>query len=252
MGDTESPVLTNTYLDNTGTDGSTIAYSSFDKNTVSAKFWLHFGDWYDFKLVVHEVYRLFMTKQLIRIRTDAEPAIVKYVRTMPFEITPIEDGAHDALFTIPFDNPSGYKYSLARSNNLYTYDAELWQLGMNLPNGEDLNYHFTTTSFRVYNASDIAIDPYYQRHDLQIICKFSGNSLKLTNTTNGTEWEYQKAATKTDAIVKDGIHTTLNGEPASGNTDFCDIILDPGWNDISATGATDIDITFSFPFIYIG
>lgn len=252
MGDDENPNPLNAYQQLVGLDGQSLVSQSFDKNAINAKFWLHFGDWYDYKLVKHEIYKLFNSKKRLRIRTDAEPAIIKYVMAVPFEIAPFQDGAHWSQFTIAFDNPSGYKYSLARSDNLYTYDAELWQLGMNLPNGEDLNYHFTTTSFRVYNASDIAIDPYWQRHDLQIICQFAGNSLKLTNTTNGTEWEYKKTATKTDTIIKDGIHTTLNGEPASGNTDFGDIILEPGWNDISVTGTTDVDITFSFPFIYIG
>lgn len=252
LGDDENPVPVNTYQQLTGLDGELDVSHTYDKNVINAKFWLHFGDWYDYKLAKHDVFRMLSQRKLLRIRTDAEPAIVKYVRVAPFEINPVEDGAHDALFTVPFDNPSGYKYSLASSDNLYTYDAELWQIGMNLPNGEDLNYHFTATEFRVYNASDIAIDPYWQRHDLKIICQFSGNSLKLTNTTNSTEWEYQTSATKLDTIIKDRITTTLNGNPASGNTDFGDIILEPGWNEISVTGTTDVDITFSFPFIYLG
>lgn len=252
LGDDENPAPVNTYQQLIGLDGERDVSQTYDKNVINAKFWLHFGDWYDYKLAKHDVFRMLSPRKLLRIRTDAEPAIVKYVRVAPFEIAPVVDGAHDALFTVPFDNPSGYKYSLARSDNLYTFDAELWQIGMNLPNSGDLNYHFTATKFRVYNASDVAIDPYWQRHDLKIICQFSGNSLKLTNTTNSTEWEYQRSATKSDIIIKDGITTTLNGNPASGNTDFGDIILEPGWNEISVTGTTDVDITFSFPFIYLG
>ncbi|BAP85952.1 phage tail protein [Paucilactobacillus hokkaidonensis JCM 18461] len=252
LGDDENPAPVNTYQQLTGLDGELDVSQTYDKNVINAKFWLHFGDWYDYKLTKHDVFRMLSSRKRLRIRTDAEPAIVKYVRVVPFEIAPVENGAHDALFTVSFDNPSGYKYSLARSDNLYTYDAELWQIGMNLPNGEDLNYHFTTTNFQVYNASDVTIDPYWQHHDLKIICQFSGNSLKLTNTTNSTEWEYQKSATKSDTIIKDGITTTLNGSLASGNTDFGDIILEPGWNEISVTGTTDVDITFSFPFIYLG
>ena len=124
--------------------------------------------------------------------------------------------------------------------------------GMNLHENEDpYNYHFTTTNFKVYNASDIQIDPFGQKHDLKIISKFSGNSMKLTNNSNGSEWAYNKASNGKDNIVLDGINTTLNGNPASANTDYGNIILDTGWNNITVTGADSVDITFSFPFIYL-
>lgn len=252
LGNDSSPVIANTYQQNTGRDGQLFQTQTFDKTVENANFLINFGDWYNFKLLKHDIYRIFSQRSMMRIRTDAEMGIVKYVRPTSFDIKPISDGAHDATFTIPFDNPSGYKYSLARSDDLYTYDAELWQIGMNLPNGEDLNYRFTTNSFSVYNASDIPIDPYYQKHDLQIICHFNGSNLTILNKTNGSSWQYQKAASKSDTIILDGIKTTLNGNPASANTDYGNIVLETGYNNISVTGAADIDITFSFPFIYLG
>lgn len=251
-GDDSSPAITNTYQDNAGVDGSVYNYSAFNKNVINADFWLHFGDYYDLKLAKHDLYRLFATKDLIRIRTDAEPAIVKFVRAGNFDIKPAEDGAHDALFTIPFENPSGYKYSYLTSDNPYLYETEGWQIGMNLPNGQDLQYHFNTPNMRVYNASDIAIDPYYQRHQLKIICKFKGGSLRLKNNTNGSSWEYKAKSDGKQTIVLDGINTSLDGSPASAKTDFGNLVLEPGWNDIVATGATTLDVTFSFPFIYLG
>ena len=252
LGDDSSPAITNNYQENAGADGSIHNYSTYDKNVISAKFWIHFGDYYDLKLAKHDLYRLFSTKDLIRIRTDAEPAIVKFVRAGNFDITPTEDGSNDALFTIPFENPSGYKYSYLTSDNPYLYETEGWQIGMNLPNGQDLHYHFTGSEMRVYNASDIAVDPYYQRHQLKIIIHFNGDFLKLTNKTNGSTWKYQKFSNGLDDIVLDGINTYLNGKPASFNTDFGNLTLDVGWNDIVAEGAYTVDITFSFPFIYLG
>lgn len=252
LGNDSSPVIANTYQQNAGRDGQLFQTQTFDKTVENANFLINFGDWYDFKLLKHDIYRIFSQRSMMRIRTDAEMGIVKYVRPTSFDIKPISDGAHDATFTIPFENPSGYKYSLARSDNLYDYDSELWQVGMNLPNGEDLNYQFKNNRFKVYNASDITIDPYFQKHDLKIISHFNGSSLKITNLTNGSSWQYQKAASKSDTIILDGIKTTLNGNPASVNTDYGNIVLETGYNNISVTGAADIDITFSFPFIYLG
>lgn len=251
LGDSTSPNLLNTYQQNTGVDGQTLVAANFDKSTVNANFYLRYKSYYDFMLAKHEVYRLFSNRRSLRIRTDAEPALVKYVVATPFDITPTEDFANDSKFTIPFDNPSGYKYSLSRSDEIST-DNEAVQMGMYLPTNKDLSYHFTDTSFQVFNPSDIAIQPYEQRHDLRITIKFSGSSLTLTNTTNGTSWSYKNAAAKSDVIILDGINTTLNGAAASVNTDYGNITLNTGWNSISVTGATDVDITFSFPFIYIG
>ncbi|ANK63358.1 phage tail protein [Loigolactobacillus backii] len=251
LGDSTSPNVLNTYRQNTGVDGQTLIASNFDKSTVNANFYLRYKSYYDFMLAKHEVYRLFSNRRSLRIRTDAEPALVKYVVATPFAITPTEDFANDSKFTIPFDNPSGYKYSLARSDEIST-DNEAVQMGMYLPTNKDLSYHFTGTSFQVFNPSDIAIQPYEQRHDLRITIKFSGSSLTLTNTTNGTSWSYKNAAAKSDVIILDGINTTLNGAAASVNTDYGNIALNTGWNSISVTGATEVDITFSFPFIYIG
>lgn len=252
LGDDESPVMATSYQQNVSQDGQLVTAINYDKSVINAKFVLHFNDWYDYKMAKHDVYRLFNQRSVMRIRTDAEPAIVKYVVPKTFGIAPIGDGYHDATFTIPFDNPSSYKYSLARSDNLYTYDSELWQQGMNLPNGQDLRYTFTGNSFRIFNASDIMIDPYYQNHDLKLLINFTGGSLKIVNKTTNTSWSYLKSAKKTDQIILDGIRTTLNGNPASVNTDYGNLTLAPGWNDISVTGATDMQITFSFPFIYLG
>ena len=252
LGDNTNPVLTNNYSDSSGSDGSVFNYATFDKSEVNANFILHFDDYYDFKLAQHDIYKLFMNKELIRIRTNAEPAIVKFVRAGNFEIKPWRDGAKDAMFTIPFENPSGYKYSYLTSDNPYLYETEGWQIGMNLPNGQDLHYRFFNSDMQVYNASDIAIDPYFQKHQLRIVMQYTGDSLRLTNKTNGSSWKITRRSDMKNTIVLDGITTTFDGYPASRFTDFGNLTLEPGWNDIVADGASKLDVTFSFPFIYLG
>ena len=244
-----SPQFTNQYQDTTGTDGSPFVGQTFAKRTFSEKFWLSFGGYESLALAKHELYRLFGSRKLVRVRTDTSPGKVYFGIPTPFDIAPISAGSNNANFSIPFDVPNGYRYSLYRSDALpNTTDG--WQFGMNLPD-QLPSYHFTSTSFEVYNASDIAIDPYYQRHDLKITCKFNGNSLKLTNTTNGSVWTYSKSSDGNHAIVLNGVDTYLDGNLANVNTDYGTISLDPGWNSFTATGASSVDVAFSFPFVYL-
>lgn len=253
MGDDENPTITNTYQTDSGRDGGVFQSAVYGQSIVNAKFFLTYNNYTDYKLVKAQIFRLFFNKQLMRIRTDNEPAIVKYVRAANFELTPIE-GTVNATFTIAFENPSGYKFSLLRSDALDgTELSDEWQFGMHLLARNQPQYHFVNqTSLVVYNPSDIAIDPYYQRHDLKIIVKFTGKNIKLENTTNSSEWQYNAASDGKHTIVLDGINTTLDGQPASSITDFGNLVLEKGNNSIAVTGATASDITFSFPFIYLG
>lgn len=241
-------------MDANASDGSSFNYSTYQKNTVNANFWLHFKDWYEFKLKKHSIYKALMTKELIRIRTDAEPTMVKYVRAGNFDIKPVMDNANDAVFTIPFDNPSGYKYSLGYCDDITTYQSELWQYGMGLDYVDNPQYQFINpTSFRIWNASDIVVDPYYQNHELQLIMKYDGvGGFSLINHTTGKKWSYTGSASSNDEILLDGINTYKNGAIDNNNTDYGYLTLAPGWNEFSVTGIGNLDILFHFKFIYIG
>ena len=246
------PALANTYQEVPGLDGSKLQYTTFSRYQVVANFCLFFTDWQGYKLAKHQFYRLFTSRQQIRMRTDVESSIVRFVYPNLPEIKPDQNGSHYATFSMNFDNPSGFRYSLYRSDGTYSHDDDGVQVGMNLHNNEDqYQYHFTTKQFKVYNASDVPIDPWKYKSDLRIIVKFSGNSLKLTNTTTNTEWTYQKPSNGQDTIVLDGIVTTLNTNPASANSDYGTIRLATEWNNFTVDGADSVDITFSFPFVYI-
>lgn len=246
LGDDSTPVTTNQFLEISGADGSQFQYATFGKYQVVANFFLEFESWEDYKLAKHQINRIFATKKLIRMRTNVESAIVRYVYPNFPEIKPISDGANSSTFSVNFDNPSGYRYSINRSDELSKV-----QYGMYLLDDIYPEYRFTDKSFRVYNPSDISIDPYLSKHDLKIISKFSGSSLKIANTTNGTSWSYNKSSNGSETILLDGISTTVNGNPATVNTDYGHIVLNTGWNDIVVSGTNSNDITFSFPFIYI-
>ncbi|WP_270775316.1 phage tail domain-containing protein [Ligilactobacillus acidipiscis] len=253
LSESSSPAIANTYTDNAGIDGSQYNYSAFGRNVVTANFVLHFSTWYSFELAKHDIYRIFSTKQVIRIRTDSSPAVVKYVRSAPFEIKPISDGSHDATFSIPFENPSGYLYSLVNSDVLKEYSQNAWQYGENLPNGKDLQYQFVDQSkFSVYNASDIPVDPYFQRHELKIIIKHNGGAFGIQNETTGDLYRFNGSMNSNDTLMIDGINSYLNGNLVDNQTNYGYISLATGWNSFKTISATDLDITFSFPFIYLG
>lgn len=245
-----SPQFTNNYQDVSGRDGSPFVSQTFAKRTINERFSLHFNTWEDYQLASSEIYSIFGNREQFRIRTDTRPTKVYFGYVTPFDIAPYKDGGYDADFTIPFDVPKGYYYSLFRSDTPYTSSQNGWSFGMNLPDEPtDLSYHFTSNSFKVYNASDIDIDPYYQNHDLKIIVKFTGSSLKITNKTTNTEWQFNENCNQ--QIIIDGIKTLVDGNDVSGKTDCHNLTLKKGWNEIECTGAGSVDITFSFPFIYL-
>ena len=248
LGGDSTPTFNNKYQDNSTKDGSRFTGTTFGKLIFTANFVLHSRNYYDQKLARHEIYQLFGDRELCRFRTDIDLQKVMYGRPTSFEIKFIADGYDDSLFSIQFEIPSGYKYSLNRSDSVTLEDISF---GMNFHIDEQPVYTQTANSFRILNPSDIAIDPYYQRHDLMLLVKFVGSSYQIENTTNCTSYQYKNASNGNDNIVLSGLSTMVNGQPASQNTDFGFIKLEKGWNDIVVSGATSHTTTFSFPFIYI-
>ena len=248
-----SPQFTNNYQDLSGKDGSFFVTQTLAKRTFNERFVLFTRNWEEYQLAKHEIYKLFGQRKLIRVRTDINSAKVYFGYVNAFDISPIQSGANYANLTIPFDLPKPYRYSLYRSDSPYTFKQAGWQFGMNIPSRDVLNYHFTTNSFKVYNASDIKVDPYFQKHDLKMIIKFNGSSLKVHNRTTDTTWTYNESSDGNHTIIWDGqlLSTYLDGNQVNGKTDFGYLSLDPEWNDIECTGANLVDITFSFPFIYL-
>lgn len=251
LDDDSDPQLAITYTQDAGLNGQTASYAQIDKNTVNGRFWLHYGDWYDYKMKKHEIARFFMQNGLYRIRSDAEPGIVKFVYPGNFSIQNTEQQEHDILFTIPWDNPSGVKYSLAYSDQLMEYDQNLWQYGMNLPNGVDLKYHYVDQHlFQIYNASDIDLDP-IQGYKLQIIVTGYNGKFDIVNETTGDEFVYTGNLTPEDTLLLDGTACYKNGNLDNENGNLAWIRLKRGWNDFKIFGYDKVDIRFHFRFVYL-
>ena len=251
LDDDSDPILTNTYAQDAVTDGQAYSYSQIGMNTINGRFFLKYSDWYDYKMKKHEIARFFMQKGLYRIRTDAEPGIVKFVRAGNFEIKNPEDGTHIVQFTIPFDNPSGVKWSYAYSDELMEYDKNLWQYGMNLPNGQDLQYHFVNThNFDIYNASDIDLDP-REKYPVQIIATGFHGKFDMINETTGDEIVYTESLNPEDTLVWDQLSVFKNGKLDNTSSNLAWIRLKRGWNHFRIYGYDNVDIRFHFRFVYL-
>lgn len=251
LDDDSDPILTNTYAQDAVTDGQAYSYSQIGMNTINSRFFLKYSDWYDYKMKKHEIARFFMQKGLYRIRTDAEPGIVKFVRAGNFEIKNPENGTHIVQFTIPWENPSGVKWSFAYSDELMEYDKNLWQYGMNLPNGQDLQYHYVNThNFDIYNASDIDLDP-REKYPVEIILTGFHGKFDMVNETTGDEIVYTDPLNPEDTLVWDGLNVYKNGKLDNGASNLAWIRLKREWNHFKIYGYDNVDIRFHFRFVYL-
>lgn len=248
LGGDSTPAFTNNYQDEVTKDGSRFTGATFSKLIFTANFLLRSTDYYDQKLLRHEIYQLFGDRELVRFRTDIDLEKVMYGRPTSFDIKFVNDGSDDSLFSIQFEIPSGYKYSIARSDEM---TLETTSFGMNHMLNERPFYRWTTNEFKIYNPSDVAIDPYYQQHDFNIIISFSGESISIVNNTNGTNYQYNKSIGSDQELILHGLVTMIDGKSDSLNSNFGYIKLEKGWNDITVSGATSHKTTFSFPFVYI-
>lgn len=245
-----SPQVVNNYQQLAAVDGQQFISEAYDKRIMNEKFVLDFMDYEDLQLAKHKLYNLlYGSRQLIRIRHSVNLSKVYFAYPMTVDIAPIKAGANVATFTIPFENPSGYWFSLFRSDTAKNFDSGSIGYGMNFQSDNLGDYHFNSLNFDVYNPSDIAIDPYYQHHDLKIQIKFSGSKCKITNTTNGSSLEIAKPQSK--IIIYDGVNCYVDSNNINNDTDFGTITLDRGHNNFRITECSSVDLTFSFPFIYL-
>lgn len=245
-----SPQTKTTLISNTGVDGQQqqgpILY---DSRTATANFFLETSDEIDFEAKCHELYNKFFHRKLIRVRQSNDIARCFYGITKPFDITAI--GYLDKTFSVEFDIPSAYLYSVARSSD-FPIDTKkepyVLSNNLNLP-FEDLNYTKAQGSFKIFNPSDFDIQPYEQNHELNIIFEGNGSPV-LTNSDTGDIFQFNGSLINTDKLILKGVHPFLNGNACEINTNHGSINLQKGWNNFSLTGFTGT-VTFDFPFIYL-
>ncbi|GAK30223.1 phage sipho_tail superfamily [Weissella oryzae SG25] len=242
-----APAITPDWLTIAGSDGQRLKSVSFGATTITLSLFIKATNMAEFRLIKAELQSIFYGRTLIRLRSSFSPGKVYNVLANPVDIVPIQNSSQ-SLVDLTFTNPSGMAQSLVQSDKLPDLTDDL-EYSMNIPIDKELKYQYEESLFDVYNPSDVAIDPYRQHHDLKITVKGEGNSFSLVNMTNNTAITVNTSMKQGDVFILNGVLPYLNNS-SDVDTDFGHIELAKGENNIKITGLNNVDVTFSFPFLY--
>jgi hypothetical protein len=244
--DSLSPLTTAEYV--AGRDGYLDLGTTFDGRTMRGSFLLQSDDLYDYSLLLNEAFKLFDSRKHFYLIHKYQPKRRWKVKTATF-ITPERVNPETSILEVEFVSSSPYAESYGTTLDPFTFDGELWQVGQGVIS-EDLVYAHNTTSFSIYNGSDIDIDP----RELPLKIKYQGasNNLTIKNTSTGDEWKFTGSSGTNDTILLDGVRSLKNSLTIFGQTNRKLITLKQGWNDFTLTGTSgSFLISFDFRFYNI-
>lgn len=228
-----------------GASGSLPLFSSYGEKTIEIDFQFREKNISDYDLMCMEVFQLFFEKDEYYIWTSRFPGIRYLVNPPNFEIERI---GFDGRFTVEFSAYRGYGESRGTTQNLIEYQEELWQMGMNLLNKEDMVYSFSDKTFKVYNAGNVMIDP-RMHHKLDIQIKGEG-LLTIRNKNTGDSVSVSREMTSNDSFLLSGVYPYINGKHCGRDTNHGLITLTTGWNEFELSGISKPEILFDFRFLY--
>lgn len=220
--------------------------ATFKGRTMRADFYLK-NVGYEFALVRNEIFKIFRSNDpfyLIDLRERGKRWLVR-ANNYPIKQLTKNQGE----FSIDFKSSKSYAESVGTTLTPFTFDAEVWGVGMGLIDADEMEYEHTTNEFDIYNAGVVAIDPV--EDDLKI--KFTGASegLKIENKTTGDVFEYYGQTNDSDVLELNGVEVLLNGINVLGNSNMELITLAEGFNEFLISGSSGaFNITFEFRFKY--
>ncbi|MEK4501157.1 phage tail family protein [Bacillus sp. FSL R12-0069] len=206
-------------------------------------------DFFDHVLKRNEFFQILDSREDFYVISSEEPGKRWLVSAESFTPKPVSITLGRCEIVLYSESP--YAESIGTTMDPMTFDSNLWQIGQGLI-AEDTKYHHTTTSFRIYNAGDVLINPKYM--PLKIKYKGKSNNLTIKNNTTGDLWNYTGVTTTlNDVITLDGVRAYRNVLGSIfKNTNWGLITLKPGWNDFVLTGTTDaFEVEFDFRFYYL-
>ncbi|MDA1620148.1 phage tail family protein [Bacillus cereus group sp. TH204-1LC] len=206
-------------------------------------------DFFDHVLKRNEFFQILDSREDFYVISSEEPGKRWLVSAESFTPEPVSITLGRCEIVLYSESP--YAESIGTTMDPMTFDSNLWQIGQGLI-AEDTKYHHTTTSFRIYNAGDVLIDPRYM--PLKIKYKGRSNNLSIKNVTTGDLWSYTGTTTTPNSIIAlDGVkaYRSVIGSIFK-DTNWGLITLKPGWNDFVLTGTTDaFEVEFDFRFYYL-
>lgn len=223
---------------------------SFDaRDNIRAQILFYSRDIWDFYLFRNEIFKLFASQEPFYIITNREPGKRWKVRvSSAYEIEPKAFGQYGE-FNIVFKSAASFCESIGTTMDSLDFDSNLWQLGQGLI-AEDTKYIHNTTSFRIFNAGDVVIDP--KQIPLKIRYIGASRNIAIKNRTTGDVWSYTGESASGNVIELNGVKATKNGMSIFGDTNWGLIRIEPGWNDFILSGTTgNFKIEFDFRFYYL-
>jgi hypothetical protein len=230
-----------------GRDGVVDLGATYDARSLRGSFFMTASDSIDFALLRNEVFRIFAGSEQFYVIDSREPGKRWPVRSNGYSIEQLV--ATKGRFDVDFTAQTPYAESIGTSLSPMTFDAELWQIGQGIID-EGLVFTHTTSTFRIYNLGDTAVNP--RQHPLVITYTGASTNLKIKNVTTGEEWAYTGTTSASDSVVLDGIRSTKNGLSIFRDTNRKVISLAPGLNDFVITGASGaFTVSFDFRFYHL-
>lgn len=231
-----------------GRDGDYDLGTTFEGRTMRVKFAIKGVDYIDYLLSRDEVFKLFETRIPFYLIDSKQPK-KRWKVKVGAKFTPEKVLRRWGTIEVEFISSSPYAESYGTTLDPFTFTAEKWQVGQGVIS-EDLIYAHNKTTFRIYNGSDIDIDP----REIPLLIKYRGPSanLRIKNATTGDEWSYTGTSGVNDTITLDGVRSLKNNLTIFGQTNRKLIKLKKGWNDFTLTGASgSFLISFDFRFYTI-
>jgi len=216
---------------------------------LSASFFFSAADSLDFPLLVNDIFAMLSSKQAFYLVDGREPGKRMLVKAEGFEVT--QHTPTNGEFSVTFASAGAYRESVSTTLGTFDFDSELWQIGQGLSvEDEQHDYTFSTSTFSVFNAGDVTVDPRYM--PLTITFTGASTNLQIVNNTTGETWQYTGTTVAGNTIVLDGTKALKNGSSVFGATNRKVLTLAPGANSFTMTGASGTySISFEFRYYYV-
>lgn len=257
-----------------GRDGYIDMGATFGERTIVVPFYFEGFDLLDVPLVRDELFRLVMDRKPFYIQEMRRKHRQGYKFVNPNEAATDEEDDHELfqkrykvrlansfeieqtsvygegeLVFVTVDTP--FAESVGTTQDELTFTADVWQFGQGLywSNDGEISYSHNTSTFRIYNAGDVEIDP--RDLPLEIIFRGKSSNLQVTNNTTGDVWMYNGTTSDIENIFIRGVQSFKNSTSIFKDTNKSLITLAVGWNDFTITGTNGpFLIDFNHKFYY--
>jgi len=232
-----------------GADGFVDCGTTYEGRTMRGEFMMEAYDMADYPLLRNEVFRIFESKSPFYLIDEREPGkrwLVKVASKFSHEQVRVF-----GRFTVEFQSSSAYSESISTTLTPKELTDYPWQVGQGLIEADDMVYKHSTTTFSLYNAGDVAINP--RRYPLVIKYKGASTNLQIRNLTTLDTWTYSGTTSASETLEIRRTRSLKNGVVnIFGNTNRKLITLAPGWNDFEIVGASGtFEISADFRFYYL-